>query len=61
MMFGCEAWTFGMMDRQRNGERDGHTDNRRETDGYRSMEGLIDRETKKQMNKQINKEVDGKT
>ncbi len=32
-----------------------------ETDGYRSMEGLIDRETKKQMNKQINKEADGKT
>jgi len=25
------------------------------------MEGLIDRETKKQMDKQINKEADGKT
>ncbi len=57
MMFRCEAWTFGLMDRQRNGERDGHTDNRRETDG----QGLIDRETKKQMDKQMNKEVDGKT
>jgi len=22
MMFRCEAWTFGLMDRQRNGERE---------------------------------------